>query len=179
MKNLKNFSRISLILLFFTSCSNDTAIEDSNFEENQNNIIEADNSVYENENYSDSEIDIYEIERIYYDEATDQEIPVIFQIGITEDDNDLHLFDVSENILELKGITRAEFEAELINVTNGGDDDEDDPNDGLSPHAKCIETCKDKYLNPDGSKKSGLGGCKANCWVDTGIRILSLGFAKS
>ncbi|SHJ17664.1 hypothetical protein SAMN04488096_109147 [Mesonia phycicola] len=173
MKNLKNFLRISLILLFFTSCSNDTAIEDSNFEDNQNNIIEADNSVYENENYSDSEIDIYEIERIYYDEATDQEIPVIFQIGITEDDNDLHLFDVSENILELKGITRAEFEAELINVTNGGD--EDDPNDGLSPHSKCIEACKDKYTDEDGNKIKGRGSCKANCWVDTAIRLMDAG----
>ena len=175
MKILKNFLQISFILLILSSCSNDNAVDDTNFEENQSTFIKTDSPVYKNQNYSESEINIYEIERIYYDETTDQDIPIIFQIGLIEDSDNLQFFDISDNILELEGITKAEFEAELINVVNGGDDDDDDddPNEGLSPHAKCIETCKDKY-----AKGESRGGCKANCWVDTGIRILSLGFAK-
>ncbi|MBW2963024.1 hypothetical protein [Mesonia aestuariivivens] len=171
MKKIKNYLQISLILLFLSSCSNDNAVEDTNFEENQNTIIKTDNPVYKNQNYSESEINIYKIKRIYYDKATNQEIPISFRIGLSEGSDNLQFFDISDNILKLKGITKAELEAELINVANGGDDDDDDdPNDGLLPHAKCIETCKDKH-----KKGEGRGSCKANCWVDTGIKILTLG----
>lgn len=39
-------------------------------------------------------------------------------------------------------------------------------------HANCIEMCKDKYTDSDGNKIKGRGACKANCWVDTGVKIL-------
>lgn len=55
-------------------------------------------------------------------------------------------------------------------IENGGGDD--DPNDGMSPHAQCIEACKDKYTDENGDRIRGRGACKANCWVDTGVRVL-------
>lgn len=51
------------------------------------------------------------------------------------------------------------------------------PNDGITPHARCLESCKDKYTDTDGNKKKGRGRCKANCWVDTGVKILTLSLA--
>ncbi|TXK74601.1 hypothetical protein [Mesonia sp. HuA40] len=165
MKNFKNYLQISLLLLIFSSCSSDPAVEDNTAMEIEKPEVNIDNNDYENQ--SESEISIYEIERPYYDEATDQEINILFTIGISEEDDDLHFFDISDNILELKGITKAELEAELINVANGDGDDDDDPNDGLTEHAGCIEACKDKY-----EKNEGRGGCKAACWVDTTVRVI-------
>ena len=77
---------------------------------------------------------------------------------------------VSSNILDAIGISQSEFDSQLQTEVNS--DDDDDPNDGLSPHAQCIETCKDKYTDENGNKIRGRGACKANCWVDTAIRLV-------
>ncbi|GET45473.1 hypothetical protein [Capnocytophaga felis] len=41
-------------------------------------------------------------------------------------------------------------------------------------HSDCIEKCNDKYTDEDGNKIEGRGKCKFNCWVDTGIKILTV-----
>ena len=49
-----------------------------------------------------------------------------------------------------------------------------------SPHSECMNDCRDIYLDEDGeriltadgNKKKGYGSCKANCWVDTAVRVL-------
>jgi len=56
----------------------------------------------------------------------------------------------------------------LINTLNG----EPDRGEKFTDHAGCIEACKDKYTNPDGTKKPGRGGCKASCWVDTAVKVI-------
>lgn len=39
-------------------------------------------------------------------------------------------------------------------------------------HSDCIEGCIDKYTDENGGKIKGRGRCKANCWVDTAVRVL-------
>ena len=49
-----------------------------------------------------------------------------------------------------------------------------------SPHSACINNCRDLFLDEDGNRisdedgneKKGYGSCKANCWVDTAVRVL-------
>lgn len=76
---------------------------------------------------------------------------------------------VSQNILDALGINQQDFDQKYQTATYSN---EDDPNEGLSPHALCIETCNDKYTDENGKKIRGRGRCKGNCWVDTAIRII-------
>ncbi|MFD2696584.1 hypothetical protein ACFSQ0_01115 [Mesonia sediminis] len=170
MKNITNYLQISLLLLVLLSCSNEPTIVESNSKKVQNSEVFMQKNNYENQ--SQSEISIYEIERPYYIESLDEEISILFTIGISEEDDDLHFFEVSENILNITGLSKAELELEVIESTHS---DPENPNEDLSPHAKCIEDCKDKYTDEYGNKINGRGTCKANCWVDTAIRVLDAG----
>ena len=170
MKNITIYLQISLLLLVLLSCSNEPTIVESNSKKVQNSEVFMQKNNYENQ--SQSEISIYEIERPYYIESLDEEISILFTIGISEEDDDLHFFEVSENILNITGLSKNELELEVIESTHS---DPENPNEDLSPHAKCIEGCKDKYTDENGNKKNGRGSCKANCWVDTAIRVLDAG----
>lgn len=59
----------------------------------------------------------------------------------------------------------------LLTSLNGKPKDGDDGSK-FTDHAGCIEACKDKYI-VDGEKQKGLGSCKANCWVDTGVKVVA------
>ncbi|WP_127845536.1 hypothetical protein [Psychroflexus aestuariivivens] len=78
---------------------------------------------------------------------------------------------IGENYFVKTGLNISDIESQY--ETYG----DPNPNDGMTPHARCIESCKDKYTDANGNKIRGRGGCKANCWVDTGVKILTLGLA--
>ncbi len=77
---------------------------------------------------------------------------------------------MSSNYFNITEVSQVEVEEGIVSNFNG--DGEENQNDGMSPHASCIEACKDKYTDDDGNKIRGRGACKANCWVDTTIRTL-------
>lgn len=106
--------------------------------------------------------------------ATDTTFTVTFRMQISEYDDVLHSAEVSDNLFNLSEVTQKELQnqIDLINTTysNGGPG----PDPETSPHAACIESCKDKYRDEDGNliHHTGLGGCKFGCWVDTAVRIV-------
>jgi hypothetical protein len=99
-------------------------------------------------------------------------IPITITATFNKDTEEILSTQLNPEGYEALGITREQFQNALdqqdFNFAKSGDD----PNEGLSPHAMCIETCIDKYTDSEGNKKRGRGACKANCWVDTGIRII-------
>lgn len=76
---------------------------------------------------------------------------------------------VSRDYFRITEVSQNELEDAIITSLSGDDDE----NDGMSPHASCIESCKDKYTDEEGNKISGRGACKANCWVDTGVKLVA------
>lgn len=75
---------------------------------------------------------------------------------------------LSQNLLNALQITQKEFDQKYSDVTAS------DPKIDLSPHThtKCIHSCNEIFTDADGNKKKGRGACKANCWVDTVIRLI-------
>ncbi|MFN3756981.1 MAG: hypothetical protein ACK4RM_08490 [Flavobacterium sp.] len=39
-------------------------------------------------------------------------------------------------------------------------------------HSACIANCRAKFIDEDGNRLPGFGGCRFNCWVDTTVRVL-------
>jgi hypothetical protein len=100
-------------------------------------------------------------------------IPITITATFNKDTEEILSTQLNPEGYEALGITREQFQNALdqqyLNFAKSGDDD---PNEGLQPHTMCIETRKDKYTDGEGNKLRGRGACKANCWVDTGIRII-------
>jgi len=72
-------------------------------------------------------------------------------------------FKLSDNILKALKMSQREFEIKLAQkLTQKADDGE---------HKDCMEDCKDKYTDEDGTKLKGRGGCKFACWVDTVVEL--------
>ncbi len=76
-----------------------------------------------------------------------------------------------------EGLISLEFTSNILSVANIRPDyivsssktsDEAEQNQ----HSKCIAACNANFTNPDGTKMPGRGACKANCWIDTTVRIL-------
>ena len=76
---------------------------------------------------------------------------------------------VSRNYFQITEVSQNKLEEAIITSLSGDDDE----NNGMSPHASCIESCKDKYTDDEDNKISGRGACKANCWVDTGVKLVA------
>lgn len=85
---------------------------------------------------------------------------------------------VSPELLEITGITQHELDniieeqIEIENTISAAPVQVNMKDYDMTTHAGCIEFCKDKYTNPDGTKIPGRGKCKGNCWIDTAIRII-------
>lgn len=94
----------------------------------------------------------------------------ITEIIVTYDDSNENLIkiSISDNFLIVLDVDITEIENAIIEEVNS--DKEGGPR--LSEHAACIEWCKKNYTDADGNKIEGRGACKANCWVDTAIRVL-------
>lgn len=69
---------------------------------------------------------------------------------------------VSGNVLSDLDLSQEDFNSKLGDATEG---------EGYG-HAGCIAGCNDKYTDENGNKIRGRGACKANCWVETAVRIL-------
>lgn len=72
---------------------------------------------------------------------------------------------VSTNVLNALDLSQEEFNAKLGDATKSQRGE-------LSPHAACIQWCRDNYTDENGKRIPGRGACKANCWVDTVIRLI-------
>lgn len=69
---------------------------------------------------------------------------------------------VSTNVLNALDLSQEEFNAKLGDATEG---------EGYG-HADCIAGCNKTFTDENGKRIPGRGACKANCWVDTVIRLI-------
>lgn len=134
-------------------------------------------SCSENEPYIEDKSDVEIIKKQF---SLLNKSNVQYNILLTYDNNldQIVDYDLSENFFTDNNINEQELRNLIDAEVNGvifknGDPGENDENDGeLSPHAACIEWCNDEYTDSDGNKIPGRGSCKANCWVDTVIRVV-------
>ncbi|MCK0131919.1 hypothetical protein MWU59_10450 [Flavobacteriaceae bacterium F08102] len=75
-------------------------------------------------------------------------------------------FQLSSSILNALNINQKDFERKLNEKLT--------QKSAAGDHNDCMEACKDKYTNEDGSKIKGRGGCKFSCWVDTVIQLAEI-----
>ena len=96
----------------------------------------------------------------------------VTDIHITYDDlnDNLVQISISDNYIRETGVTKEEIESTFITELNNNKDENGGPK--LSEHAACIQWCVKEYTDENGNKIKGRGACKANCWVDTAVRIL-------
>jgi hypothetical protein len=94
-----------------------------------------------------------------YDNNLDQIVDYDFSDNLFSD------YNINEQAL--RNLIDAEVNGVIIKNSDPGDNDGE-----LSPHAACIEWCNDHYTDSDGNKIPGRGACKANCWVDTFVRLV-------
>lgn len=99
---------------------------------------------------------------VFQNTETDSTFVVSIKVQISENDDELHGLEISDNFFVLTGTTLQEIQDELDNVSWG-------------EHADCIQGCWDRHshLDENGNrvKDKGLGGCRANCWFDTVIKV--------
>lgn len=88
---------------------------------------------------------------------------------IDSDTEEIVNYYFSQNVYQSTGKTASELD--VIFRAEMGDDYFLQENMNKGEHKDCIEECKDKYTNPDGSKIKGRGACKTNCWIDSILRF--------
>ncbi len=97
-------------------------------------------------------------------------------------------YTISPEILEATGMTKQELDAYLKEHMDAEDYNDlvsyakaepgTRPNDidmskyDVKTHMGCMQYCRDRYTTADGKKISGRGVCKADCWIDSAVRIL-------
>ena len=151
------------ISLFFMACSNEQESEIQTSDQRRPTTVSLDLPFYAT--VFDSNSLITETGTFNFEKAG-----TIYttEIIVTVDDSngDLVNISISDNFLLLNDISQGEVELAFINETN------DDGGPRLSPHAVCIQWCRDRYIDENGDKLPGLGRCRASCWIDTAIRVL-------
>mgnify|MGYP001373906736 CR=1 FL=1 len=122
---------------------------------------EANSYDFQNSTMSEIEYEIYSDVILFYDENRDLEIEFTVEYGISEDSEELQYFAISDNFFDYTNLTRGELENEIVNETMG-------------EHSDCMRACRKAYTGDDGKliKGTGLGACRANCWIDTSIRVI-------
>lgn len=154
----KVFSIIPLIafsILLFSNCSSDENLEDKTTD----SFVELDLNFYEK-----SSIDSHLIEEFAFIGDKKSSSPV-FKVLYDTKSESLNKILFSEKFMSENDISQNALEDELNKLHTKNKLDPTEPE--LSPHASCIEWCKQNYTDEEGNKIKGRGACKGNCWVDT------------
>ena len=152
--------------LFFISCHNDEKDSTATIQQRPSMINL--NLPYYSNNYDEENL-VTETGAFNF---VSNGLNYVTDIHITYDDlnDNLVQISISDNYIRETGVTKEEIESTFITELNNNKDENGGPK--LSEHAACIQWCVKVYTDENGNKIKGRGACKANCWVDTAVRIL-------
>lgn len=187
MKNTINIFLFILSTIFLVSCSEDTNDFDSTTNESED-VITIEQSFFVDgikQTMSDERLDFtitatfdFENERVLEYRLSDD---FLAYYNVTH--QDVHAFfieEIDENYMDLN-FSSTNPDYEVYFYPSDGDDDDDETICDIRPnsHSCCMHKCDDEHINGYGEVIAGhqslYNRCRGRCWVDTSVKILTLG----